>query len=64
MRNNIWTRLRKGNKFGEPGDGKKDTNVVDYHIDWNSLAMLTPIARVGFCQMVKEAGAADAAAGL
>jgi hypothetical protein len=38
---------------------------VDYHIDWNSLAMLTPIARVGFCQMVKEAGAAaDAAAGL
>jgi len=43
---------------------KKDTNVVDYHIDWNTLAMLTPIARVGFCQMVKEAGAADAAAGL
>lgn len=38
---------------------------MDYHIDWNSLAMLTPIARVGFCQMVKEAGAAaDAAAGL
>lgn len=44
-------------------NGKKDTNVVDYHIDWNTLAMLTAIARVGFCQMVKEAGAA-AAAGL
>ena len=37
---------------------------MDYHIDWNTLAMLTPIARVGFCQKVKEVGAADAAAGL